>query len=82
MGDRMHADHCIEALRIALSCHGDTTPFFTIRDPDAPLGAQADFTPQRRCRNLSQLREWVVENRVNDPKEGDRLPADGKEHGR
>ncbi|KAI1329073.1 hypothetical protein F5Y16DRAFT_367347, partial [Xylariaceae sp. FL0255] len=29
-GAWMHTDHCIEAVRLALMCHGDTTPAITI----------------------------------------------------
>lgn len=65
--NREHADHCIESLRIALMCHGDTTPCFNILDPDVPLGARGDISPQRKCRNFEQLQSWVIENRVNNP---------------
>ncbi|MBE3043062.1 DUF3328 domain-containing protein [Candidatus Bathyarchaeota archaeon] len=47
---RVHADHCLEALRISLTCHGDTTPLFNILEPDTPLGAKVDFSPLRKCR--------------------------------
>lgn len=52
-GARMHADHCIEALRISIMCQGDTTAFFTVVDPGAPADAEGDFSPQRRCRDLA-----------------------------
>ena len=38
----MHVDRCIEALRISIMCHGDTTPLFTILDPEESLCAAAD----------------------------------------
>ena len=59
VGARLHVDHCIEELRISLQCHGDTTVFFTIRDKTAPLGARANFSPQRKCRNYDKLLEWT-----------------------
>ena len=64
----MHADHCIEALRISIQCQGDTTPFFTVVDPGAPTGARADFSPQRKCRDFQRLRAWAVEHEVEDPR--------------
>lgn len=64
VGARLHVDHCIEALRISLQCHGDTTPFFTISDEKAPLGARADFSPQRKCRNYDKLLEWTKEREI------------------
>ncbi|KAF4624246.1 hypothetical protein G7Y89_g13926 [Cudoniella acicularis] len=55
VGARMHADHCIEALRIALMCHGDTTPYLIIEDPEAPLGFLADFSPHHKCVKFDSL---------------------------
>ena len=81
VGARMHTDHCIEALRISLSCHGDTTPYFNILDPNAPLKAQTDFTPQRKCRDFGRLQAWVVENRMSDPREDHGLRLDDQVQG-
>jgi hypothetical protein len=64
VGVRMHVDHCIEHIRIALMCHGDTTPFFTIIDPDAPLGARGDFSPHHKCKRFDTLQEWSREHGV------------------
>ncbi|KAI0147239.1 hypothetical protein GGR57DRAFT_477614 [Xylariaceae sp. FL1272] len=93
---RMHADHCIEALRIALMCHGDTTPSIGILDPKAPRGQMADFSPLLKCRNFDRIQEWSVENQQNFPpawdwhprqkkpdkemKKPDRIAAEGEEH--
>ncbi|KAI1197114.1 hypothetical protein F5X97DRAFT_344061 [Nemania serpens] len=64
---RMHTDHCIEALRLALMCHGDTTPSIGILDPKAPRGQMADFSPLLKCRDFDKIQEWSVENQQNFP---------------
>ncbi|KUJ15076.1 uncharacterized protein LY89DRAFT_589180 [Mollisia scopiformis] len=57
--NRMHVDHCFEALRISLQCFGDVTPLFIREDPDAPAGARADFDTHHKCRNFEKLEEWI-----------------------
>ncbi|KAI1170266.1 hypothetical protein F4777DRAFT_569819 [Nemania sp. FL0916] len=64
---RMHTDHCIEALRLALMCNGDTTPSITVLNPNAPRGEMADFSPMKKCRKFDRLQEWSVENQQNFP---------------
>ncbi|KAI8628055.1 hypothetical protein F5Y19DRAFT_439414 [Xylariaceae sp. FL1651] len=64
---RMHTDHCIEALRQALMCHGDTTPSITVLNPNAPRGEMADFSPHKKCRKFERLQEWSVQNQLNYP---------------
>ena len=66
VGARMHTDHCIEALRISLMCHGDTTPLFSFEDPSAPLGMRADFSPQRKCRRFQDLHTWMKDQSGNE----------------
>lgn len=61
---RMHVDHCIEALRIALMCHGDTTPYFTMITPDAPHGALSDFSAHHKCRKFDKLQTWTEEHGI------------------
>jgi len=58
----MHVDHCIEALRISLMCHGDTTPYLVKMDPDAPLGTEADFSPHHKCVKFDPLVQYMREN--------------------
>lgn len=65
-GARMHVDHCIEHIRLALMCHGDTTPYFTIRDPDAPLGARSDFSPHRKCRDFGSIQSFMHKHGVKE----------------
>ena len=59
---RTHTDHCLEALRISITCQGDTTPYFSILDPDWPTGEQIDMSPQRKCRDFGKLQSWTKEN--------------------
>ncbi|KAE9980044.1 hypothetical protein BLS_009226 [Venturia inaequalis] len=58
--NRMHVDHCIESLRIALMCWGDVTPLL-IR-LGGPAGAKADFNTHHRCRNFDKLEDWIDNN--------------------
>ena len=64
VGARMHVDHCIETLRISLMCQADTTPYFLVLDPTAPLGSRADFSPHHKCRNFETIQKWVEENQL------------------
>ncbi|KAI0398912.1 hypothetical protein F4802DRAFT_611274 [Xylaria palmicola] len=75
---RMHTDHCIEALRLALMCHGDTTPSITVLNPDAPRGEMADFSPAKKCRKFDKLQEWSVQNQQNFPPLVDWRPRKGQ----
>ena len=67
IGNRMHVDHCIEALRISLMCHADTTPYLIINDPTAPNGQRADFSPHHKCRKFEPIRQWTRENQLTVP---------------
>lgn len=69
VGARMHIDHCIETLRLTLMCHGDTTPFLVEVDPEAPVGARADFSAQHRCKKWDPMVHWM---------EGNSTPVGGK----
>lgn len=64
---RMHADHCIETLRLALMCHADTTPALSQLDPSAPHGSRADFGPHHKCRRFDRIQEWLDTNAVDVP---------------
>ena len=66
---RMHADHCIETLRLAIICHGDTTPALNRLDPSAPHGSRADFGPHHMCRKFDKIQTWLDENAVDEPPE-------------
>ncbi|KAF2965694.1 hypothetical protein GQX73_g7902 [Xylaria multiplex] len=56
IGDRMHVDHCIEALRLQLMCAGDVTPLLLEIDP--VMGERADFNVHHRCRNWERITDW------------------------
>lgn len=61
VGARMHADHCIEHLRLSLMCHADTTPFFTYIDPSQPMGARGDFSSHHKCRDFKKIQDLAME---------------------
>ncbi|KAI0474681.1 hypothetical protein F4859DRAFT_514530 [Xylaria cf. heliscus] len=79
---RMHTDHCIEAVRLALMCNGDTTPIITVLNPVAPRGEMSDFSPAKKCRKFEKLQEWSVQNALNHPPPWDWHPTKkaGDEH--
>ena len=62
VGNRMHADHCIETIRKVLMCHADVSPLLDIVDPQNPLGRKGDFNIRMKCRNFARLQDWLVEN--------------------
>lgn len=64
--NRIHVDHCIETLRLALMCHGDMSPLLVTIDPDEPLGRKADFNTHHMCRNFTKLQEWTKAHGVED----------------
>ena len=73
---RMHADHCIETLRLALMCHADTTPALSLLDPEAPRGSRADFGPHHKCRSFDKIQNWILENQVEEPPPMSWIPFD------
>ncbi|EFQ24894.1 hypothetical protein CGRA01v4_06855 [Colletotrichum graminicola] len=58
--NRIHVDHCIEALRISLMCFADVTPLFVRLG--GPLGKRADFETHHKCRNFTKIEQWMDEN--------------------
>ena len=62
----MHVDHCIEALRLTLMCHGDTTPLLVLDDSSASIGVRADFSAHHKCRKYDNLRTWMVRNALGE----------------
>ena len=65
VGQRMHADHCIEELRKTIMCYGDTTPMLVEILPDAPIGKKSDFDARHKCRKFDKLQGWMGEHVVN-----------------
>jgi hypothetical protein len=62
VGNRMHADHCIETIRKVLMCHGDTTPLFDVVDLNNPVGRVGNFNLRMKCRSFEKLSDWFAEN--------------------
>ncbi|KAI1323301.1 hypothetical protein F5Y16DRAFT_384195 [Xylariaceae sp. FL0255] len=61
---RMHADHCIEAIRLALMCNADVTPLVSISDGTDRQGFRADFNAYHKCRDFGKIEAWMNENDV------------------
>ncbi|KAJ0365779.1 hypothetical protein COL26b_011911 [Colletotrichum chrysophilum] len=58
--NRIHVDHCLEALRISLMCFADVTPLMV--RIGGPAGARADFNTHHKCRNFDKISDWIDEN--------------------
>ncbi|KAK2050914.1 hypothetical protein LY76DRAFT_529540 [Colletotrichum caudatum] len=58
--NRIHIDHCLEALRISLMCFADVTPLFVRLG--GPVGKRADFETHHKCRNFTKIENWIEEN--------------------
>ncbi|KAN0089609.1 protein of unknown function (DUF3328) domain containing protein [Hyaloscypha variabilis] len=76
---RMHADHCLDALREQLMCTADigVLPYVRVKDRDR---AYPDFpAAPHMCRNFEDIREWAREQQLgsewteflHDPQPGD-----------
>ncbi|KAK7184349.1 hypothetical protein PSPO01_09726 [Paraphaeosphaeria sporulosa] len=55
--NRMHVDHCIETLRLALMCRADTTPLLVRLGGEH--GTKADFNSHHKCVKWDHFMEWV-----------------------
>ena len=65
---RAHVDHCIEALRAALTCNADLTPYLWYKYPDEDSGlAKEDFQATHKCKRFDRIVEWMRANGVNVP---------------
>ncbi|TLD15798.1 uncharacterized protein PgNI_02498 [Pyricularia grisea] len=60
--NRMHIDHCLESLRIALMCWGDVTPLLVRLDRQGYDGRKTDFNTHHKCRNWDKIESWMDEN--------------------
>jgi hypothetical protein len=58
VADRMHVDHCIEALRLMLMCEADVTPLLIEVDHSSTLGQKSDFNVHHKCRNWEKITDW------------------------
>ncbi|KAI0468331.1 hypothetical protein F4859DRAFT_491262 [Xylaria cf. heliscus] len=70
MGDRMHVDHCIEALRLQLMCNADLTPLLIEVDDSNDFGQKADFNVHHKCRNWDKVTEWQYANNIEREDKG------------
>ena len=62
---RMHTDHCIETLRLALMCHSDVSLVLLKRSSINPLIPEAEFSSRHRCRNFEDIFAWNKEHAIN-----------------
>lgn len=59
----VHLDHCIETLRLALTCRPDVTPLLVLEDAsEQHIGAKADFYSHHKCVRFDKLSQWVDDN--------------------
>ncbi|CCF34128.1 hypothetical protein CH063_01083 [Colletotrichum higginsianum] len=58
--NRIHVDHCLEALRISLMCFADVTPLMVRLG--GPAGARADFNTHHKCRDFNKISDWIDDN--------------------
>lgn len=64
---RMHTDHCIETLRLALMCYTDITPMLIKVDETRRAGGYLDFDMHRKCRNFEKIVEHIEKVGVDLP---------------
>ncbi|OJJ99189.1 hypothetical protein ASPACDRAFT_43854 [Aspergillus aculeatus ATCC 16872] len=58
--NRIHVDHCIESLRVALMCQSDVSLLYV--QIGGAAGIRADFASHHRCRDFRRIEEWIDEN--------------------
>ncbi|KAL2206758.1 hypothetical protein CC79DRAFT_907076 [Sarocladium strictum] len=61
---KMHLDHCIEHIRMALWCNADVSP---IPFQKGEHGFSASHVYTHTCRDKDSILEWARENRVRGP---------------
>ncbi|TGJ79242.1 hypothetical protein E0Z10_g9525 [Xylaria hypoxylon] len=64
--DRLHVDHCIEALRLQLMCAGDVTPLLLELDEDGD--EKADFNVRHKCRKWEGITDWQFNHAIEREK--------------
>jgi len=53
--NRMHVDHCIKTIRLALMCNADLTPYLIRSRPDKLAGAESDFSAYHKCKRFDLI---------------------------
>lgn len=69
VGDRMHADHCFETLRLVLMCNADVTPSLIINNTNKPHGTKAYFNTFHKCRNFDRIVDWQEKHEADSQEE-------------
>ncbi|RWA08720.1 hypothetical protein EKO27_g6398 [Xylaria grammica] len=64
--DRMHVDHCIDALRQQLMCSANVVPLLVEVDEGSKLGYKTDFNVNMKCRNYDKILEWQYAHALLD----------------
>ncbi|KAM0800908.1 hypothetical protein BDR22DRAFT_805330, partial [Usnea florida] len=65
---RAHVNHCIEALRAALTCNADLMPYLWYKYPEEGDGpAKEDFQATHKCKRFDRIADWLRENGVKVP---------------
>ncbi|KAH8900790.1 hypothetical protein GQ53DRAFT_776478 [Thozetella sp. PMI_491] len=65
---KVHIEHCLDALRLSVMCHGDMTPIPTIHDENrGPGGFMPEFRTVHTCRDYQTIREWTMGRDVENP---------------
>lgn len=62
MSSPTHVRHCIDFLRQSLMCHADTT--FEMKDE--ALNGVRGFGTEHRCKDWSQLVQWMTDRQQQD----------------
>jgi len=60
--NRLHATHCIEVLRQALTCNADLTPYLLYKTPNAESPVTEDFNANHKCKRFDLIMDWMKEN--------------------
>lgn len=69
-------DHCIELLRQAIMCHGDTSIFVYRWNPYRGH-TRVHFDNWHSCRNYDAIKQWAIERDVGMYRARDRLVIEG-----
>ncbi|CAI6340615.1 unnamed protein product [Periconia digitata] len=63
----VYIDQCIQTLRLALTCHGDTTPYLMRYKNGTRTGEEPDFDTTHRCRDFDSLTRWAKAHSIRNP---------------
>lgn len=63
---RMHLDHCLETLRLAIMCNADTTPVLLATDPTEHNRVAGVFESHHKCSKFDKLADWTAANQISE----------------